>query len=441
EPLPRTKGEGEGLMSGSVNVGQPFEMVATKIGGESEYARIVELVKKAQLEKPPIQRLADRYAVVFTPLTIAVAAFGWLLTHSVATVLAVLVVATPCPLILATPLAVMSGINRAAKEGIIVKSGTAIEQVGKARVVLFDKTGTVTFGNPIVDEVVALDGDKQEILRITASVEQLSSHPVAKSLAKAGRETLGNLTLPSNFVETPGMGVEADIEGKHVVVGSKRFCETRIGRAFDGGVAELMRKAQTQGKLVAFVAIDGRQSGAIIFSDKLRPGVPAMMLRLRELGVEQTVMLTGDNEMNAATIAQGAGMGLVHAHLLPAQKVEEVKRLTAEYGTALMVGDGINDAPALASATVGIAMGAHGTGISSEAADIVLLVDDVTKVDDGIAIGQRMLRIAKQSILFGIGASFVLMVIASFGYIQPASGAIMQEVLDVTVILNALRAR
>ncbi|MDV3278271.1 MAG: heavy metal translocating P-type ATPase [Nitrososphaerales archaeon] len=441
EPLPRTKGEEEGLLSGSVNVGHAFEMTATKVGGESQYAKIVELVKRAQLEKPPIQRLADRYAVVFTPLTLAVAAFGWFLTYNVATVLAVLVVATPCPLILATPLAVISGINRAAKESIIVKSGAAIEQIGKGRVVVFDKTGTVTYGNPVVEEVVALDGDRDEILRKTASVEQLSSHPVAKSLASEGREAFGALASPSNFRETPGQGVEADFEGEHVVIGSQGFCETKIGRQFDGSAADLLRRAQSQSKLVSFVAIDGHPAGAVVFSDQLRPGVPAMMLRLRELGVEQTVMLTGDNKANAVTIALEAGIGRVEANLLPAQKVAEVKKLITEYGVALMVGDGINDAPALASATVGIAMGAHGTGISSEAADVVLLVDDVTKVADGIAIGQRMLRVAKQSIFFGIGASVVLMIIASFGYVQPAMGAVMQEILDVIVILNALRAR
>jgi len=441
EPLPRTKADGEVLMSGTLNVGQVFAMSATRVSTESQYSKIVELVRKAEEEKPPIQRLADRYAIVFTPLTIGVAALGWLFTHSVPTVLAVLVVATPCPLILATPLAVICGVNRAAKESIIVKNGAAIEQVGRGRVVVFDKTGTLTYGSPIVESIVSLDGEEGEILRKAASVEQLSSHPVAKALAEDGIRRFGSLGMPTDFKETPGQGVEADLDGEHVIVGLQQFCEARLSRAFDSKTGEILERARGGGRMATFIAIGGKPAGVVVFTDQLRAGVPAMIMRLRELGVEQTVMLTGDNKVNAEIIAREAGIGKVEANLLPAQKVEEVRKLTRQFGTTIMVGDGINDAPALATATVGIAMGAHGTGISSEAADIVLLVDDVTKVADGISIGQRMLRVAKESIFFGLGASFVLMAIASLGYIQPAIGAVLQEVVDITVILNALRAR
>jgi len=441
EPLPRTKAEGEVLMSGTLNVGQAFEMSATRVSTESQYSKIVDMVRKAEGDKPPIQRLADRYAIVFTPLTIGVATLGWLFTHNVSTVLAVLVVATPCPLILATPLAVICGVNRAAKESIIVKNGTAIEQIGRGRVVLFDKTGTLTYGSPIVESIVSLDGEEREILRKAASVEQLSSHPVAKALAEEGVRRFGTPGMPVNFKETPGQGVEAELDGEHILVGSQQFCEARISRAFDSKAGEILGSARDEGRMATFIAIDGKPAGIVVFTDKLRPGVPAMMMRLRELGVEQTVMLTGDNKVNAEIIAREAGVGRVVANLLPAQKVEEVRKLTQQFGRTIMVGDGINDAPALATATVGVAMGAHGTGISSEAADIVLLVDDVTKVADGISIGQRMLRVAKESIFFGLGASFVLMAIASLGYIQPAIGAVLQEVVDITVILNALRAR
>jgi heavy metal translocating P-type ATPase len=441
EPLPRTKAEGGVLMSGTLNVGQVFEMSATKVSNESQYSKIVELVRKAEGEKPPIQRLADRYAIVFTPLTIGVAALGWLFTHNVSTVLAVLVVATPCPLILATPLAVICGVNRAAKDSIIVKNGAAIEQVGRGRVVVFDKTGTLTYGSPVVESIVSLDGEEGEILRKAASVEQLSSHPVAKALAEDGIKRFGSLGTPTNFKETPGQGVEADLDGENIVVGSQRFCEARLSRAFDSKTGEILERARGGGRMATFIAIGGKPAGVVVFTDQLRAGVPAMIMRLRELGVEQTVMLTGDNKVNAEIIAREAGIGKVEANLLPAQKVEAVRKLTQQFGRTIMVGDGINDAPALATATVGIAMGAHGTGISSEAADIVLLVDDVTKVADGISIGQHMLRVAKESIFFGLGASFVLMAIASLGYIQPAIGALLQEAVDITVILNALRAR
>ena len=441
EPLPRTKGVGGELLSGSVNVGPPFEMAAGKTSGESQYARIVELVKRAQGERPPIQRLADRYAIWFTPLTAAIATFSLIMTRSVDAFLAVLVVATPCPLILATPLAVISGVNRAAKESIIVKSGAAIEQIGKGRVVIFDKTGTLTFGTPIIDRMVSFDGDEEEMMRLAASVEQLSSHPVAVSMAREGRERFGDLLPATGFSESPGQGVEARVGGKKVVLGSQRFVEDSMGAKFDSKSEELLWEAQRKGSLVSFMAVEGKPSGMIVFSDKLRPGVPVLIQRLRDLGVRQTVMLTGDSAVNAGTVAREAGIERVEANLLPEQKVNEVKKLTEQFESSIMVGDGINDAPALATATVGVAMGAHGTGISAEAADVVLLVDDVTKVGEGIRIGQRMLRVAKQSILFGMGGSLVLMGIASFGYIQPAIGAILQEVLDVVVILNALRAR
>ncbi len=441
EPLPRAKGAGEGLLSGSVNVGAPFEMTASRISGESQYSKIVELVKKAQGERPPIQRIADRYAIWFTPLTAAIATFSFVLTRSVDAFLAVLVVATPCPLILATPLAVISGVNRAAKESIIVKSGAAIEQIGRGRVVIFDKTGTLTYGTPIIDRVVSFGGDETGMLKLAASVEQLSSHPVAVSMAREGRERFGELLPASNFSESPGQGVRALVESRNVVVGSQMFVEKAIGKGFDSKSEEVLRDVQRRGSLVSFIAVDGQPAGMIVFSDQLRPGVPVLIQKLRDLGVDQTVMLTGDNAVNAGTIAREAGIEKVEANLLPEQKVIEVRKLTEEFKSSIMVGDGINDAPALATATVGVAMGAHGTGISAEAADVVLLVDDVTKVGEGIKIGQRMLRIAKQSIFFGMGGSIVMMGVASLGYIQPAVGAIMQEVLDVVVILNALRAR
>ena len=441
EPLPRSKGPGDQLLSGSVNVGSAFEMEATRVSGESQYSKIVELVRRAQSERPPIQRLADRYAIWFTPIVAGIAAFSLALTRSVDAFLAVLVVATPCPLILATPLAVISGVNRAAKESIIVKSGAAIEQIGKGRVVVFDKTGTLTYGTPVIDRLVSFEGREGEMLRLAASVEQLSSHPVAVAMAKEGRERFGELLAAEEFSESPGQGVRGTVDGRTVIVGSQMFVESAMGTTFDTSAVAILKDAERKGSLVSFVAVDGKPAGVIVFGDQLRPGVPTLIQKLRELGVQHTVMLTGDNRTNAMTIAKEAGIEKVEANLLPEEKVNEVRRLTGEFRSSIMVGDGINDAPALASATVGVAMGAHGTGISAEAADVVLLVDDVTKVGDGIAIGQRMLHIAKQSIFFGMGGSFVLMGIASLGYIQPAAGAIMQEVLDVVVILNALRVR
>jgi heavy metal translocating P-type ATPase len=441
EPLARAKHRHADLLSGSINVGGAFEMRAEKVSAESQYAKIVDLVREAQEDRPPIQRLADRYAVWFTPLTLLVAAWGWFITGDARTILSVLVVATPCPLILATPIAVISGVNRAARQGIIVKGGAAIEEIARAQVVVFDKTGTLTYGSPAVDRVVPLNGvTGTELLRHAGSVEQFSSHLLARTLTTAAKSQYGDLPIPSAFSEHAGRGVEGVVDGRHVMVGSRRFLEERLrDRPFGNGI-ELHDRAG-EDVLAAWVAIDHQPSGVVLFNDQLRPGVPELVSRLRDLGVRSKVMLTGDNRASAEAIAREAGIERVEANLLPEDKVHVVRDLKRDGYHVVMVGDGINDAPALATADVGVAMGAHGTGISAEAADVVLLVDDVTRTGDAIATGQRMLRIAKQSIYAGLGLSLFFMIIASFGYIPPTAGALIQEAIDVAVILNALRAR
>ena len=434
EPISRGKDLGDALLSGSVNTGGAFEMRADKVSADSQYSKIVQLVRQAQDEKPPLQRLADRYAVWFTPLTLVMCGIGWWVTGEARTILSVLVVATPCPLILAVPVAVISAINRAAGRGIIVKGGTALEQIADAQAFVFDKTGTLTLGTPVVEAVIPFDGlTPGEILHAAGSVEQLSSHLLGRTLAAAAQAG-GPLTLPTGFQEVAGRGVEADVDGQHVLVGSPRFLKERIGSA---GPAQ----NGAAGALEAYVAVGGKASGVIRLNDGLRPGVDTMLLRLKEMGVRHTVMLTGDNAANGTAIGAKIGLDEVKANLLPEDKVKALQELKARYEPIVMVGDGINDAPALATATVGVAMGAHGTGISAEAAGIVLLVDDVTKVADAMEIGKRMVRIAKQSIGVGLGLSFACMVAAVFGKIPPVTGALLQEVIDVAVILNALRAR
>lgn len=434
EPLAQAKHRGDRLLSGSINRDDVAEMHADAVSAASQYAKMVTLVRQAQEEKPPLQRLADRYAVWFTPVTLAMCGFGWLITGDAHTILAVLVVATPCPLILAVPVAVIGGINRAARASIIVKGGAALEQIGRAGAIVFDKTGTLTYGTPVVSAVVPFgDLPAETLLRAAGSVEQLSSHLLGHTLAAEAQRRVGTLPLPEHFREVPGRGVEADLAGHHILVGSPRFLTERLGTS---------GPPQPDGPagLAAYVAIDERPAGVVRFDDQLRPGVAGLMRQLRQLGVRHTVMLTGDNAANAAAIGVQAGIAQVEAGLLPEDKVRHLVALKERYGPVVMVGDGINDAPALATATVGVAMGARGTGISAEAADIVLLVDDVAKVGEAVAIGQRMLRIAKQSIYVGLGLSFVCMVVASFGLIPPAIGALIQEAIDVAVILNALRA-
>lgn len=442
EPLAHAKKQGDSLMSGSVNGNTMFEMRATAVSEESQYARIVALVRKAQGDRAPIVRLADRFAVWFTPLTLLMCGFGWWYTGDAKTILAVLVVATPCPLILAAPIAVISGINRAAREGIIVKGGTAIEQVGQAQAVVFDKTGTLTIGSPVVSQVVSLNGlDSKELLRRAASVEQLSSHLLGQAMAEGAVSQGLLLSLPDEFVEVPGRGVTGKLDGQQITVGSLKYVADSMSE--DKSCILKTATAQvTEGtELSALVSIDNEPAGIVLFSDEIRERVPAMMKRLRRLGVKHLVMLTGDRLDNAKRVAEQAGIEEVVADLLPQEKVLAVQRLQTKYKPLVMVGDGINDAPALAAATVGIAMGARGTGISAEAADIVLLVDDVTKVGSIIAIGQRTRGIVLQSIGIGLGVSLILMLIASLGFIPAPIGALLQEGLDVFVILNALRAR
>lgn len=441
EPLPRTKKNGESVFSGTVNVGGAFEIKATKKSEESQYSKIVKLVKKAQEEKAPIQRLADKYAVWFTPITLGISAIGWMLTNNFETILSVLVVATPCSLIFATPVAIISGINKAAKLGIIVKSGSAIEQVGRAEVVVFDKTGTITFGTPNVERIVSFNGiTSDEILLKAASVEQLSSHPIASMIAHKGKEKFGNLPIPTNFHEISGAGVEGDVDGIHVLIGAPSIFENLSEEIFKHSIT-VNDQIKPEGRMVAFVALNNKLSGAIIFGDKIRPDVETMMKNLKKYGIKQTVLLTGDSFVNAKNIAKQAGISFFTAELVPEQKVIEIKKLRQSFDTVIMVGDGINDAPALAASTVGIAMGARGTAISAEAADVVLLIDNVSKVANTIEIGKRTISVAKQSIYVGLGCSFVLMGIATLGHLPPAIGALLQEALDISVILNALRAR
>ncbi len=432
EPMPVRARPGTTLMSGGVNLDGALTLRAVRPAELSQYQQIVQLVARARREKPPIQRLADRYAVWFTPLTLVTCGIAYAITHSPTSVLAVLVVATPCPLILATPIAVIAGIARAAAEGIIVKTGVAIEQIGRARVVVFDKTGTLTLGHPTVERVVPVGGGSaEELLRLAAAVEQRSGHHLGHAVAEAAKRRPIDVPVASEVHETPGLGVTGVVEGHEIAVGSLAYHRSR-GVAIRDGLPE---------RTTAYVTVDGRPAGSLVFADRLRHQVPGLMQRLVVLGVTDTVMLTGDRQETAEIIAAQAGIHTVLANLLPADKVAAVQELKRRETVVVMVGDGINDAPALAAATVGVALGAHGAAASAEAADVVLLVDDITRVAEAIAISQRMRRIAMQSIGVGLGVSGALMVIAAMGHITPAIGALLQEALDAAVIVNALRAR
>ncbi|MBI3789266.1 MAG: heavy metal translocating P-type ATPase [Gemmatimonadetes bacterium] len=436
EPVPVTAEVGTLLPSGALNGEGPLEVRALKPSAESLYARIVELVRSAQESKAPLQRLADRYAVWFTPLTLLACAVAYLLSGDWLRVLSVLVVATPCPLILATPVAIIGGINRAARRMIIVRTGSALEGLSRVRVAVFDKTGTLTVGRPVVARVEALGTlSANDALRLAAGVEVGSAHLLASTLVDAARAATGAPPEATGVNEAPGRGIAGTVEGHDVAVGSPRWLAER----YAARAAELTTLADRAEGLRAFVMVDGVPAAIVHYADALRPGVPQVLARLRALGVARTLLLSGDHGPNAEKIARSLGITEVRGDLLPQDKVTIVQELVARGEAVLMVGDGTNDAPALASATVGIALAGHGGGITAEAADAVLLVDELDRVADAIEIGQRTIRVARQSIGWGLGLSGVAMLVAGAGYIPPTIGALVQEAIDVAVILNALR--
>lgn len=435
EAPPELVQAGSDVRSGAVNLEGAIVIRATRPASESLYARIVELVRTAQAEKSPIQRMADRYAVWFTPATLLVCAVAWLLTHDPLRVLAVLVVATPCPLLLATPVAIIGGINRAARHQVIVRNGGALERLASVDTGVFDKTGTLTIGRPEVVAVDAVNGwAPDDLLRYAASVELGSGHHLARSTVDAAIRRGIHPPTPDNVVDAPGMGVRGTVEGRDVAVGAAAWLKS----LFPSQTASIA--AARGAGLRGIVAIDGQVAGAIEYADHAREGLHHFFDQLHHLGLKRLVLLSGDHQANVEGIARAVGIDDARGDLLPQEKVEAVRELMRAGRKVVMVGDGTNDAPALSAATAGIALASHGGGIAAEAADAVILCDDITRVADAVRIGRRSVAIARQSIIVGLGLSGLAMVFATLGYFSPTTGAMLQEGIDVAVILNAIRA-
>jgi heavy metal translocating P-type ATPase len=442
EPMPVACRLGAPVRSGSANAGGAFELRATRPASESAYAAIVRLVRQAEAHKAPFVRMADRYAAVFLPVTLAFAGIAWAFSGDPVRALAVLVVATPCPLILAAPVAILAGVSRAARAGVIVKGGAAIEQLGEAQTVVLDKTGTLTAGLPEIERLELFDGlDPEEALRLAASLDQLSVHSLAEALVHAAQNRGLALSFPEGVREGPGQGAEGFVDGRPVAVGSAAWLRLCGYDVPDASVAELDAE-NGAGSATVLIGVDGRLAAAVILADHLRPDARGLVDGLRDVGIRHVAMATGDRVAVAEEIGRQVGVDRVYAEQTPEEKLELVRSLQADGALrpVVMVGDGVNDAPALALADVGIAMGAAGATVASETADAVILVDRVERVADAIRIGRRSLAIARESVLAGIGLSLVAMVFAALGYIPPVFGALLQEVIDVAVILNALRA-
>jgi len=438
EPIPVTRVAGEPALSGTINAGETFEIRATATAGESTYAGIVRMVSAAHTAKAPFIRLADRYALLLLPITLALAGGAWLWSGDPVRALAVLVAATPCPLILAAPVAFVSGIARAARAGILVKGGAPFEALARTHTVMFDKTGTLTVGGARLVAVETAPGENpDEVLRLAASLEQSSHHVVAAAIVDTARRRGFALQVPTQVRETMGSGLEGVIDGRRIQAGS--------GQLVFGGhkpqewAMRALRRAAWRSALAVFVAVDGRPVGALLMGDELRRDTPRAINALRTAGIARIVMLTGDRADAAETIGAALDLDAVLADRVPSDKVEAVATEQRLHPT-VMVGDGINDAPALAAAGVGIAMGARGASASSEAADVVVLVDRLDRVADAVAIAKRARRIAVQSIIAGMALSGVAMLAAAAGWLPPVAGALTQEAIDIAVILNALRA-
>jgi len=436
EPVPIRASAGEELKSGSLNVDGALVVRATATAGESQYAKIVELVRSAQSSKAPLQRLADRYAVWFTPVTLVACAVTYVVSGDVTRVLAVLVVATPCPLILATPIAIIGGVNRAARRMIVVKHGGAFEQLAGVTAAVFDKTGTLTIGTPTVSGVIGTNGiAHDEVLRLAASVECASGHLLARSVVDAARRRGLELHSVTEVNESPGQGVTGVVDHRQVCVGARGYVVNCVG----GDSGAPFTDATDREGLRAHVAVDRKFAGVIEFADELRPALPQLFAALRDAGVRRTLLLSGDSVAHTSAVAMQIGVTESRGGLLPSDKVDVVADLVRSGERVLMVGDGTNNAPALSAATVGIALAGHGGGITAEAADVVILNDDLSRVVESIQISRRTVRIARESIWTGLGLSGLAMLFAGAGYIRPAIGALLQEVIDIAVILNALR--
>ena len=438
ESLPVERQAGDEVRSGVVNAGSPLDLVATAAAAESTYAGVVRLVEQAQASSAPFVRAADRIALLFVPLTLVLAGGAWAISGDPVRAVAVLVVATPCPLLLAAPIAIMSGMSRAASLGVVVKGGGALERLAAGRVMLFDKTGTLTRGRPALASVVTANDavDADEVLRLAASLDQVSPHVLASAIVTAATRRSLRLQMPESVVEEHGYGLRGVVGGREVRLGKAAWI---VPGAAPAWVRQVRRRADLDGSLTVFVALDGVPAGAFLLEDPIRPDAPRMVRALRKAGISRVVLVTGDRLDIADTVGRIVGVDTVLADCNPADKLAAIESESADAAT-IMVGDGVNDAPALAAAGVGVALASRGATASSEAADVVLTVDRVDALADAILIARRSRRIALQAVLVGMGLSLVAMVAAAAGLLPPAAGAVLQEFIDVLAIGIALRA-
>ncbi|WP_022797187.1 heavy metal translocating P-type ATPase [Bavariicoccus seileri] len=429
ESKPVDKTVGDELMSGSLNGDAALTVKVYKEAKDSQYQLLVKLVKESAARPAKFVRLADRYAVPFTLVAYLIGGVAWFLSKDPVRFAEVMVVASPCPLILAAPVALVAGMSRSSRHGIVVKTGMTIEKLAKAQTIAFDKTGTITAGRLFVDRVEIADSayDRHTVIQLAASAEQASTHILSRSLIADAKKEKIKLLPSEDLEEVTGQGIKATVDGKSVKVGKAGFAHTESHLSSD--------------ETAVFVSVDDQFIGMITFKDVVRKETPETINKLKALGIDNISLITGDKNSIAQTIAKQVGITNVHSECLPEDKIAILKNVNDSERPVIMVGDGVNDAPALSIADVGIAMGAHGSTAASESADAVILRDDLGRVAEAVNISQNTMKIAKQSVLIGIFICVFLMLVASFGVIPALLGAALQEVIDTVSILSALRAK
>ncbi|MDN5627056.1 MAG: cadmium-translocating P-type ATPase [Weeksellaceae bacterium] len=426
ESKPVNKTKGNSLWSGSVNGSEAITIQVSKLAKDSQYQQLVQLVHNSEKEPAHFVRMADRYALPFTIVAFLIAGISYMITKDPNRIAEVLVVASPCPLILAAPIALISGMSRSSRNGVVIKSGTVIEKLDKMRAIAFDKTGTLTKGDLAVDEIIPENlYSKEELIDLVASVEQQSSHVLAVSVMKhIGSK---NIPLATDLKEVEGKGIEGKVNDQWVKVGKLDFVTDQQIQ---------LKSEQTS----LFVSVEGRYAGEITFSDEVRPEARQTIAQLMKMGIRKIMMISGDKQSISETIAKEIGISEVYAGCLPEDKLKILKSVSDDFRPIVMVGDGVNDAPSLTVADVGIAMGAKGSSAASDSADVVILKDNLEKVSDTVMISRETMKIARQSVFIGIAVCTVLMLIAAFGLLPALLGAGLQEVVDVISITSALRA-
>jgi Zn2+/Cd2+-exporting ATPase len=439
ESMPVEVAAGDEVFAGTLNQVGILEIAVTRLGADTTLGQIVRLVGEAQKAQAPVQRIANRYARALVPVTFGIAFLVFLLTGDITRAITVLVVVCPCALVLATPTAVVAAIGSAAKRGILVKSGAVIEQVGRVDVVAFDKTGTLTLGRPVVQEVLPLDGlPGDELLALAAALEGSSEHPIGRAIVRAGEERGLVLPVAQQIAILPGYGIAGIIGGRPVVIGSRGLLGERdIG--WDGETGRKMHALETQGQTVIPVAVDGRLRGLISLADTPRAEARRVVVELKRMGIREVIMITGDNPRAAGRIAQELGIDRTFAEVLPQDKLRIIRELQAEGKTVAFVGDGINDAPALAAANIGIAMGLAGTDVALETADIGLMADEIERIPQIIALSRRALGVIRQNVIFSMSMNLLSVLLGGFGIIGPAIGALMHETSALPVLANSAR--